>query len=432
MKRLVGRFPLSHTKRVLIALLLALALGMSIAGSGSSLLIALAADVEPIGTLWVNAIRMTVIPLVVSLLITSVADRAEETSLGRTGGQALLLFVGLLGGTAIFAALAAPPLFAWLPINATTMASVVERPSEATDVHLAGARELPGIGQWLTDLVPTNPIRAAADGAMLPLVLFSLLLALASTRVTPAVRQPIMSFFTGIRETMLVLVQWMVALAPIGVFALVLPLAARMGTAAVGALAYFVVAICSLFIVQILALYVVAALAGRVRISTFAQAVLPAQAVAFSSRSSLAALPALVEGAKSRLGAQPEIYGFVIPLAVSTFKVTWPISAVAGSLFVARLYGIELDSAAIAMIASTSILLSFSSPGIPSGSLVLLAPLFVSVGLPVAGIGMLIALDTIPDIFKTTSNVTADMAVAAILGRKGESNAQGASAAVPG
>jgi Na+/H+-dicarboxylate symporter len=224
-------------------------------------------------------------------------------------------------------------------------------------------------------------------------------------------------FFQGVSETMLVLVRWIIALAPIGVFALMLPFAARMGASAVGALGYFVLVICTLLFVQMVALYPVAVLAGGVPLRRFAFATFPAQAVAFSSRSSLASLPALIEGAKDGLRLPPEIAGFVLPLAVSTFKITAPITWLAGALFIARLYGIALHLPEIVRIAAVSVILSFSSPGIPNGSLVLVAPVYASLGLPVEGIGILIALDVFPDIFKTLSNVTADMAVATILAR---------------
>jgi Na+/H+-dicarboxylate symporter len=209
----------------------------------------------------------------------------------------------------------------------------------------------------------------------------------------------------------------MISLAPVGVFALALTLAARVGASVAGALGYYVLIVCAMFVVQLMALYPVVALAGQVPLRRFAQATFTAQAVAFGSRSSLASLPALIEGANEGLELHPGISGFVLPLAVSTFKIGVPISWVVGALFIARLHDVPLDYSQIALVAAGAIILSFSTPGIPSGSLVLMAPLLASIGLPVAGIGILIALDVFPDSFKTTLNVTADMAAAAILSR---------------
>ena len=407
---------MSPSTRVLVALAAGLAAGFAISALGGPALFALVSFVEPLGTLWVNAIRMTVIPLVVSLLIVSVAS-VDVGTVGRLGWRALLTFVALLGASALFAALVAPPLFARLPIDAATTASLGESGRAAATVATEGVSKLPTFSQWLVELVPTNPIRAAADGTMFPLVIFALLFALASTRTNPDLRQLLVRFFQAISETMLVLVRWIIDVAPLGVFALMLGFAARIGASAAGALGYFVLTICALLFVQTVVLYPVAVVVGRVPFRDFALSTFPAQAVAFSSRSSLASLPALIEGAEGRLRLPPEIAGFVLPLAVSTFKMSAPIVWIAGALFIARLYGVDLGAREVALIGVVSVILSFSGPGIPSGSLVLMAPLYTSLGLPIEGIGILIALDVFPDIFKTISNVTADMVAATILAR---------------
>jgi len=404
---------ISPANRVLIALAAGLAGGMAISASGRPSLFAIVSFIEPIGTLWVNAIRMTVIPLVVSLLIVSVAS-VDVGTVGRIGWRALLTFVVLLGASALFAALVAPPLFARLPIDAAATASLGESGRAAVT---EGVSRLPTFSQWLVELVPTNPIRASADGTMFPLVIFALLFALASTRTKPDLRQSLVRFFQAISETMLVLVRWIIAVAPLGVFALILGFAARVGASTVGALGSFVLIVCALLFVQTVVLYPVAVVAGGVSFRDFAAGTFPAQAVAFSSRSSLASLPVLIEGAEDGLRLPPEIAGFVLPLAVSTFKMSAPIAWITGALFIAKLYGVDLDARQVVLIGAVSVILSFSSPGIPSGSLALMAPLYTSLGLPIEGIGILIALDVFPDIFKTVSNVTADMAVATVLAR---------------
>jgi Na+/H+-dicarboxylate symporter len=159
-------------------------------------------------------------------------------------------------------------------------------------------------------------------------------------------------------------------------------------------------------------MYVIIGVSGRVSLASFTRAVLPAQVVGFGSRSSLASLPALVKGATDVLELPPTATGFVLPLGVSVFKLTAAIWGVVGALFVAKLYGLPLAPSALALVAATSVALSFSTPGIPSGGLLLQLPLYVAVGLPVEGVGILIALDTIPDMFKTLLNVTSDMVVA--------------------
>lgn len=372
----------------------------------------LAAALEPIGTLWVNAIRMTVIPLVVSLLIVGVASAASARQVGRLGGSAFILFLTLLALAAGFTALVAP--WAFTPLSLDPAGTAALRAS----AHLERTAPAVTLTGWLLSLIPTNPVQAAADGALLPLIVFTLAFAFALTGLAPEVRDVPLGFFESVTKAMLVMVRWVLALAPLGVFALALALGARVGSAAAGAaLGYYVGMVIVLHVVTGGGLYLLAVVAGRVPLVRFARAVFPAQAVGFTSRSSLAALPALVEGARDQLRLPAEVTGFVLPLAVSVFKLTSPIYWTLGAIFVGRLYGIELAPSQLAYIGAAAIALNAATPGIPSGGLLIQAPVYAAVGLPVEGLGILIAIDTVPDMFKTAFNVTADMAVAAVLGR---------------
>jgi len=258
---------------------------------------------------------------------------------------------------------------------------------------------------------------------MLPLVIFCILFGLATLSIATELREALARFFQAVSESMLTLVRWLIALAPIGVFTLVLPVAARMGTTAVGAVGYYIVVTSALLCIQTIALYPIASVFGGVSVQCFARAVFPAQAIAFSSRSSLASLPGLLEGAEENLQCSTEITGFVLPLAVSVFKPNTPIIWLTGAYFVAQIYGVSLGPADIALIVTAAVLLSFSSPGIPLGGLLLLAPVLASAHLPIEGLGILLAVDLIPDTFKTIANVTGDMAVATILSRRSSGHA---------
>jgi Na+/H+-dicarboxylate symporter len=274
------------------------------------------------------------------------------------------------------------------------------------------------LGQWLVGIVPSNPVKAAADGTLLPLVVFTLAFALAVMYLPSELRPGLVRFFEAVSSAMRILVEWVLVLAPLGVFALAVPLAARLGVAAAGALGYYVALVSILPVAFLLLLYPVVAIGGRVSMRRFARAVAPAQAVALSSRSSLASLPALIEGAERRLGLPPAITGFCLPLAVSTFKYCGPVVVIVGALFIGRLYGIAIDPSRLVEATMLAALLSFTIPGIPGGAIIATAPaVFAVLGLPVAGVGMLIALDTVPDMFRAPANVTADLAVATILAR---------------
>ncbi|HEY5545607.1 MAG TPA: cation:dicarboxylase symporter family transporter, partial [Gemmatimonadaceae bacterium] len=399
---------MKESTRVLLALGAGLLGGVLIAISGNDGLLRAADAIVPIGTVWINAIRMTVIPLVVSLLVTGVAGAADLRAIGRIGGRSLLTFFLLLTGTAVVIMPVGVLAFRLLGANAARPPLPAGAAEAAGQIAAEGAA--PGFGAWLTSLIPTNPIAAAADGAMLQLILFTLILALAIAKLAPAVRDPVLGVFRGLAEAMLVIVRWVVALAPLGVFALVLPLAARGGAGVAGAVGFYVVAYSLASILVVLLLYPVVMVAGKVPIGRFARAVLPAQSVAFASSSSIASLPALVEGAERVLELPARVSGFVVPLAVSTFKIAAPVSWTLGALFIGWFYGIPLSLGALATVAFASIFLAFAAPGVPRGAFLMLTPLFLAIGLPAEGIGILIAVDAIPDLFATVLNVTGDLA----------------------
>ena len=409
---------MSLTARVLIGLVAGLAAGMLLAGTHSPALDRIVAVIEPLGAIFINAIRMTVIPLVIASLIAGVASAGSGRAIGAIGGRALALFVLILFVGALFSVLVATPLLARLHIDPAAAAALRTSAEQGSDAAVASARKIPSFAQWLVELVPSNPIKAAADGAMLPLIVFSLAFGLALTRLDAERRVGAVRFFQGIADAMIILVRWILALAPIGVFALALPLAARMGTGAAGALLYYtllVVTMCVVFMIAVL--YPAAVIGGRIPLRQWVRAAAPAQAVAFSARSSLAALPAMIEGARDRLRAPETITGFFLPLAASTFRAGSAIGITVGVLFVARLYAIELGVAQLASVVLGVVLTTFSVPGVPAGSIIVMVPILAAAGVPPAAIGLLIAIDTIPDMFRTMTNVTGDMAVATILTR---------------
>ncbi len=395
--------------RVLIGLVTGFLLGLVFAGTGNPTLARIPGLIEPIGTIWTNAIRMTVIPLVVSSLIGGILSAPDPRAIGRIGGRAMLLFAGMIAAASAFTVLLAPFILSSIDLGV----SGGSQPGAVTE-----AVKAPSFSQWLVDLVPVNPIQAAAAGAMLPLIVFTVLFAVAATRTTTEHRNSIRGAALAVSDASLVLVRWILALAPIGVFALSMALAARIGVGAAGAIAYYILMVVVLSLVFLGIMYLVVPRVAKLSIQRFAAAAAPAQAVAMSSRSSLAALPAMIDGAEKKLGASAETTAFLIPLAASVFRVGAAIGIPAGVIFLAYLQGVVLTPAQLLTVALTSSLLTFSVPGIPGGSILIMAPVLMAVGLPASGVGLLLAVDTIPDMFRTTTNVTGHMAAASILSRE--------------
>ena len=405
----------SPALRVLIALALGLALGTALATRAMPWVVWVVSTADVIGTLWINSIRMTVIPLVAALTVTAVATSGAGDVLRRAGARALTVFVVLLVVGGVLAIVIAELSFA----NFSLPPEVAEA-ARAMAAPTSGAAPMPSLTQRLIEIVPANPIRAAVDGALLPVVVFSLLLGFALKAVIPARREVVVLTIRGVADAMLVLVGWVVALAPIGVFGLALALGARLGVSSVGALAHYIVTLAVTLFLFTLALYPVAVLLGRVPLRRFAAAAAPGQALAFGARSSLAALPVMISEARDTLKLGQTATGFILPLAVSIFRVNVPMAWIVGVVFLGKLYGIPIGEGQLAMLVVTSTLLSFSVPGIPSASLFLLAPVLVDLGLPAEGVGLLIAVDVIPDMFKTLVNVTSHMTAAVLVSPAGD------------
>jgi Na+/H+-dicarboxylate symporter len=216
---------------------------------------------------------------------------------------------------------------------------------------------------------------------------------------------------------MRVLVGWVIRLAPIGVFALAAPLAARMGVSAAGALlSYIVLAVVLTVIVLVVLVYPATVIFGGVSLRRLVRACAPAQAVAVSSRSSMAALPAMIDAARS-LGVSESIVAFAVPLAASMFRVGSAVGQTVAVLFAARLFNVSIEPAHLAAILVVTVLTTFTVPGIPGGSIVVMVPILLAARVPADAVGVLLGADVIPDMFRTMANVTGGIAATVILGR---------------
>ena len=283
--------------------------------------------------------------------------------------------------------------------------------------QVASSGQAVGLVPWLMSIIPTNPVAAAASGNMVSLVVFTLLLAVAIAKSQPSSRETMVGFFRALGDAMLVLVRWVVAAAPIGIFGLMLPLAAHGGAGVAGSVGVYVVMYAVMSVLGVLLVYPLVAILGGVSVGRFARAALKPQLIAFSSSSSVASLPALVEAGEQDLGLPERVTGFVLPLSVSMFKFASPVSWTVGALFIGHFYGIPLGLTQLATVAFAAVFLAFAAPGVPRGAFLMLTPLFLAIGLPAEGIGILIAVDALPDLFATVLNVTGDLAAAVLVAR---------------
>jgi Na+/H+-dicarboxylate symporter len=403
---------MSLSTRILIGLSLGLTSGIAYSLFELPALSFLPGLIEPIGMLWVNAIRMTVIPLLMSLLVTAIAGQSSSGVVARLGSRTVGLFVIMIVMTCVYTLLLAPLFLSILNIDPADSEALLAT-TQTADVSKA---QLPPFRDWLVSLVPANPFKSMVDNAILSLMIFTGLFAASLLHIADEQRSLIVSFFPAIKNAMFVLIRWVMWLAPIGIFALVFPLAATLGVTVINVLGLFIVVCCGLIVGMTLLLYPIAAILGRISLWEFTKLVAPVQVIGFSTRSSLAALPATFAATKA-LGISEKVAGVVLPIAVTLFKFASPVARTSGTYFVAKLFGIELSIYELAVIAAAIGFFSFYSPGIPSGGLLIMTPVYVSLGLPVSGIGILIAIDLFVDMFITASNVTANVTAAVLMSR---------------
>ena len=362
--------------------------------------------VEPVGLLWLNALKMTIVPLVVALLITGITATADAARAGKLAFRAVMIFLGTITLSGLMSLVMTPLLLRLFPLSTGAAAALRE--------GLGGSAEAgssPTFGDFLLSLVPTNPIAAAAETAILPLIVFTTIFAFAITRLEPVQRATLSGLFKALGDAMLIVIGWVLALAPIGVFALGYALAVKAGLAAFGGLVHYVLILAGIGVSCIILGLLLTWFVVGIPLPRFIRAMVPTLAVALSTQSSLASLPAMLSASED-LGVDPKKADVVLPLAVALFRFTSPAMNLAVVIYVAWLFGIELTAWEMAVGLAVAIAAALSSVSLP-GSISFvtsIAPIAVSMGVPVAPLGLLVAVETFPDIFRTLGNVIADVA----------------------
>jgi proton glutamate symport protein len=405
---------MSQPIRILLALALGLILGIICAGWAPAWVDRTISVAEPVGGMWLNALRMTIVPLVVALLITGIAASAEAARAGRLATRALILFVVLLWISSIAAALLTPLFLNLFPLAPDSIAALRQALTTTSPVG-----QVPGFADFLLSIVPTNPVAAAAEDAILPLILFTIVFAFALTQLPAEPRQRLVGFFQAVADTMLVMIGWVLWIGPIGVFALAYVVGARAGSEAFGALIHYVLIVSAVGIVVWLAAWPLAWIGAQISPLRFTRAIAPSQAVAFSTQSSLATLPAMLRAAH-KLDVPVAASGVLLPMAVAVFRATGPAMNLAVAIYIAYWYGIELTSTQMAVGVAAAATTTMGAVGIPGQAsfVTSIAPICLAMGVPIEPLALLIAVETLPDLVRTIGNVSMDVAATATAARR--------------
>ncbi len=397
---------------VLAALIAGIAAGAWVRADAPQLTAA-ANIVEAFGGLWLNALRMTVVPLVVSLLIVGIASVADAAKTGGLVLRAMILFSVLLLFAALYSVAATNAVLEFWPTGAA-----------ASDAFLTGvggvaqAAPAPSFGAWIEGLA-ANPVKAAAESAILPLVVFAVFFGFAATRLEAPLRDALVTFFRAVSEAMIVIVRWVLIAGPFGVAALGLGVGLRAGFGAWDALVHYVLVVSAVTLGLTLIAWLIAIVFARQPIGRFSAAAAPVWAIAASTQSSLASLPAMLDAALRGLQLPARIADVVLPLAVAVFRFTSPATNLAVCIFVAHLYHYEPSVLQYVGAVFVAYGVSVGSVGLPGqiSFVASVAPIAIALGLPTELLGVLLAVEVIPDIFRTLGNVTGDLAATAMLSR---------------
>ena len=404
---------MSPSTRILLALIAGIVAGILIAGFAPQAVDPVTSVAGPIGQAWLNGLQMTIVPLVFSLLVTGVAATAEAAQAGKLAGRAVGLYLIVMAASAIAAAFLTPLFLDLVPLPADSAAALRHA--------LAGAETVPPVppvGDFLAGIIPANALKASADSNFLSMIVFALVFAFALMRIDAGLRDLITRLFAGLRDAMLVVIGWVLWIGPVGVFALALVVGAKAGGGAFHALVHYILTVSAVGLVVSLFAYPLAVIGGRVGLGQYIRAGLSTQAVAISTQSSLASLPAMLASSRA-MGVPVATAGVTLPLAVAILRATGPAMNFAVAIYVAKWFGVPLNAATLAAGALVAMLTSLGSVSLPGtvSFVGAISPVCATIGAPVAPLGLLVAVETMPDIVRTLGNVMWDLATTVTLAR---------------
>jgi Na+/H+-dicarboxylate symporter len=391
---------------IAVGLALGFTVGIVASATGSPFLLAVATGSAPLGTVFMNAIRMVVIPLVMAVVFSGVARLGNPRKLGRLGASTLAFFWITLVPAILFGmAIMRLGLF-FAPAVSAPQAAVQQAP------------ELPGFVDFLVSLIPSNPFAAASSGALLPLIVFTALLAAATGTLPEAPRARLTELADAVGAALIKLVYWILWIAPLGVFGLAAPVTAKMGWGLVANLAVFVITVIvglGLFL-GLVFLPLLRGVAGLGPLR-FLRGTFGGVAIAFSTTSTVAALPVVMEEAEENLGLSPTISTLVLPLGASMYRPGSALFQGAAIIFLAHLYQVPIPAVAVGGAFLATFLVSLTVAPVPSSGVVTLAPALDSVGIPLSGLAILLGIDRIPDMFRSSVNALGQITTAALMDR---------------
>jgi proton glutamate symport protein len=404
--------------QILIAVLMAVIAGSLTGTDATAFGVTFYSIYDFLGTLFLNALKMLIVPLIVSSIITGMAGTAHSGALGRLGGKTFLYYMttslmAILVGLLIVN-IVAPGIVGGQP--ARDLVGLSEPVEDiAAQVEGRGADDIVGI---FLRMVPTNVVAAAAEGRMLGLIFFSLLFGYFMTRIPNVQAETLYNFWQGIFSVMMHITAWVMSFAPLGVFALVAKVVASTGLDAFyPLLSFFFTVLAALAIHMFVVLPLLLRLAGGVNPLRHYRAMSAALLTAFSTASSSATLPLTMKCVEKNAGVSNRTTSFVLPLGATINMDGTALYECVAAMFIAQAYGLTLGFAQQFTIVLVALLTSIGVAGVPAASLVAISIILASIGLPMEGVGLILAVDRVLDMCRTSVNVFSDSCGAVVIAR---------------
>jgi Na+/H+-dicarboxylate symporter len=376
---------------------------------------------EPVGTAFIRLITMIVIPLVIASLMVGTASLGDLRKLGRIGGKTVVYYFVTTALAVSLGLLLSNVIEPGGRVDPATRDQLASRYEGEAQGRVQIAAQAPSLKDVLLNMIPRNPVQAAADFDLLPLIFFSVVFGAAISVLPENQRSAVVTFFEGINGASMVVIGWVMKLAPYAVFALIASVVAQFGLDLLRSLlVYSLTVIAGLAIHAFITLAVLVRFAAGLNPVAFFKRIFPVQIFAFSTSSSNATLPVTMSGAESGLGISKEVSSFVLPLGATINMDGTALYQAVAVMFIAQIYGIPLTLTAQLTVVITATLASIGAAGVPSAGLITLIIVLQSVGLGdkvEAGIALILGVDRILDMLRTATNVTGDLSCAAFVAR---------------
>jgi len=394
-------------KLITLGLILGLLVGLGASMTDNALLQTIARESAPLGKLFINAIKMVVLPLVVAVIFSSVAKLGDPTTLGKIGGKTLAFYWVTLIPAII------------IGMGVMTVGLRFTPDIQVPDVEPAKIPELQSITDFLVSLVPANPFAAAANGSLLPLIVFTALLAAATGTLASEKKERLITAAEDIGEALIKMVWWILYMAPIGIFGLIAPATAKMGWGLLQSLLVFIICVfVGLLILMAVLFLPLLFFRGKISPAKFFKGTMGAASVAFSTTSTAAAIPVSLEETTKNLGVSETTADLLVPLGASLYRPGSALFQGAAIVFLAHIFSVPISLTEAGAIIFATFLVSLTVAPVPSSSIVTMAPALQSIGVPVTGLGLLFGIDRIPDMMRSCVNVFGQITTAVLVDKK--------------